>query len=429
MRLVRQVALILLVACACGAPTPAPTPAPKPAVVAFTSPGPLIAAHATLACADCHIGATPEVVNDKCVGCHEHGDLRARITAGRGFHATPQVRGKLCVTCHLDHKGAGFDAIGWRTVKGGQRGFDHALTGWPLDGAHALATCESCHTARSRGGQRKFLGVDRLCGACHETQPHGFARREMLACDRCHGVAAWSAPKRILDFDHDDRKDARMPLVGQHRKLACSTCHPAALFDSPLDKPEQCESCHRSPHAGQVYGRLGCAACHGEQSFKVIAGFDHGERTRFDLGASHRMLACATCHTTKLASTAPLAACETCHVARAPHKDRFKAFGAPPACAVCHAPSTEFDPQARVKRRPWKPNRFDHGKHTGWPLTAKHATLTCRQCHRGATPATFEKLASGAACMDCHEHKAVHADAAHPKGQFTNAQCIQCHVR
>lgn len=40
-------------------------------------------------------------------------------------------------------------------------GFDHARTGFPLLGAHALEDCSSCHT------NGLFKGTRRYCSACH----------------------------------------------------------------------------------------------------------------------------------------------------------------------------------------------------------------------------------------------------------------------
>lgn len=396
-------------------------------MVAFTSPGPLIAAHATLTCFDCHAGSTPEVANAKCIDCHEHSALRDRINAGRGFHASAMVRGRSCATCHLDHKGASYDAMGWKALTGGQNGFDHERAGWPLTGAHATVPCASCHTQKTPGGRPTFVATDRLCGACHKTQPHGSQRREMLACERCHTTATWAPAKRVLAFDHDDRKDAAMPLLGQHKNVACAKCHAGAQFKSSLAEPTACESCHPTPHAGQLWEQRPCEGCHSPYAFKVIQLFDHGERTKFDLGASHRHVACASCHTKALAAKAPSTACESCHANRSPHKDRFKAFGTPPACGQCHAPSIEFNPTVNGPPPAWKPNRFNHAKNTKWPLWGKHATLACSACHLPSRPPAFQRLTPGADCMSCHEHAKVHADATHPNGQFTNAQCMSCH--
>jgi hypothetical protein len=401
---------------------------PTISAVAFVAPGPLIAAHAALTCFDCHAGPAPDVAGQRCLGCHVHAGLRERIYAGRGFHASKGVRNRPCETCHSDHKGARFDAFGWKSITGGQTGFDHRLTGWPLAGPHARASCASCHTQKTQGGRPTFLAADRQCGACHKNQPHGFERREMLACSRCHTTAAWAPAKRVLEFDHDDRKDAAMPIRGQHRKLACVACHPGGQFNSPLEQPAACQSCHPTPHAGRIWEKRACGDCHDVFTFKTAdALFDHAERTKFTLGASHRQLACATCHTKALGTVAPSGACESCHAKRSPHQDRFNAFGTPPACAVCHAPSMEFNPTVKGPPPAWKPNRFDHGKNTKWRLTGKHATLACSACHRPSSPPKFERLKSGTACMACHAK--VHADDAHPSGKFTDAQCVQCHPR
>ena len=93
-----------------------------------SSPGPLSQSHAALDnadhCNDCHTGGR-DLSNDKCLACHDHSDLKARIDAGKGFHASSQVRGKKCETCHLDHKGKNYDLMGWRSLQGGMKNFDH----------------------------------------------------------------------------------------------------------------------------------------------------------------------------------------------------------------------------------------------------------------------------------------------------------------
>jgi hypothetical protein len=73
------------------------------------------------------------------------------------------------------------------------------------------------------------------------------------------------------------------------------------------------------------------------------------------------------------------------------------------------------------------PNRFDHGANAKWPLTGKHAAVTCRTCHRGQGPSDFERFPS-TACMDCHQHKKVHADDQHPNGKWKSTQCLNCHT-
>src|SRR5215207_5744023 len=92
-----------------------------------SSPGPLSKEHGGLDsqndCNACHTGGK-SLSNDKCLGCHDHADLRARINAGEGYHASSKVKGRSCQTCHVEHKGRSFNIMGWRTVKGGEDGFD-----------------------------------------------------------------------------------------------------------------------------------------------------------------------------------------------------------------------------------------------------------------------------------------------------------------
>src|SRR5262249_36619792 len=158
---------------------------------------------------------------------HDHNDLKARIEAGKGFHAQRGANlpaGKKCESCHLEHKGRGRDIMGWSSVPGGQKQFNHELTGWPLNGKHAATDCNKCHKAHDKQGLQTFMANDRLCGAvgCHKNdQPHKYERVDMLACERCHGESVWKPAKSPASwrFNHDDRKDAAMPLFGSHKDV------------------------------------------------------------------------------------------------------------------------------------------------------------------------------------------------------------------
>src|SRR5687767_8450905 len=85
-----------------------------------SSPGPLATSHEDLDspdnCNDCHDGGR-DTSNGKCLGCHDHSNLEARINSGKGFHASSAVKGKKCESCHLDHKGRSYDLMGWKSMK------------------------------------------------------------------------------------------------------------------------------------------------------------------------------------------------------------------------------------------------------------------------------------------------------------------------
>ncbi len=395
-----------------------------------SSPGPLSQSHAALdnqnQCMSCHINDSKDLSNDKCLDCHDHNDLRDRIRQGKGFHASATVKGKNCWTCHRDHKGRGYDIMGWQAVKGGEDGFDHDQTGWPLNGKHSQTDCAKCHKARDKQGLKVYMGTDKLCGSsgCHaDDQPHKFERRDMLACERCHGESVWkpAKPPSQQKFNHDDRKDAAMPLFGSHKDVACAKCHAKSVFNLPFQKPDSCgnSGCHQSPHDGHLFGKRDCEWCH-SPTFKTLKqqNFDHTEKTRFDLGPAHKKIACYNCHTKALGEGKPNGACEQCHSKDSHHGDRFKQFGDPPKCGVCH-------PSGGPK---FTPKVFNHGRNTNFELTGKHADVGCRACHRGKSPSDFERFtnlvnAKGQAdCMGCHVHKNVH-DRKYTSNQCTGNGC------
>jgi hypothetical protein len=51
--------------------------------------------------------------------------------------------------------------MGWKTMPGGQAGFDHARTGWPLPQGYLAAPCTMCHVSIDRQGLQLYLDADR----------------------------------------------------------------------------------------------------------------------------------------------------------------------------------------------------------------------------------------------------------------------------
>lgn len=390
-----------------------------------SSPGALSTSHASIDgpdnCNLCHDGGR-ETNNQKCLDCHDHSDLKGRIARGEGFHGrSPLVKGKPCESCHFEHKGRGFDLMGWRAVPGGEKGFDHDITGWKLQGKHSAIDCADCHKTRNKQGLRTYLGEDKLCGSCHKAdQPHGFERREMLKCERCHGESVWNPPKppHTQDFDHNDKDDALMPLVGSHEDVSCAKCHPKALFNLKGGNPDFCGNCHDSPHDDHLFGKKECEWCH-SPSYGALDKFkfNHDARTSFDLGTSHNKMKCYDCHTKSLGEAKPDKTCEAsgCHAKDNKHGDRFNAFGGdPPSCVTCHLSSADWKRGA---------TSFNHDKKTKFTLTGRHDEIGCRNCHRGKNAADFERFdPKDVGCRGCHQHKNVH-----PKEKFKDSECLGCH--
>ena len=392
-------------------------------------PDDLTTSHETLddpaRCNDCHVDIDTDITTSdaKCLGCHDHQLLAQRIAQQRGFHSSAVVAGKRCTSCHHEHRGKRYDLMGWTAIPGGRDRFDHDLTRWPLDGQHKLEACADCHKRKDRQGLVVSMapGLARasldkpVCGTCHNAkQPHKMVKPALLECERCHTTAAWK-PYRIVNFSHDDRALARMPLLGSHKDVACTKCHPRAVFKLPFARPDACGNagCHASPHDGHLFSLHECERCH-SPTLGTLAKqqFDHNGETRFDLGGAHLKQRCYACHTKALGTARPSAACESCHAKDSHHQQRFVAFGEPPRCGTCHG-TTEA----------WTPNRFEHGKRTKFPLAYRHADAPCRRCHTGTGPASFLDFKGNTSCMGCHVHQNVH------ERQFKDSQCVNaaCH--
>lgn len=357
----------------------------------FVSPGPLAAAHAELEgitqCFECHsVGAG--VSAGKCLVCHE--GVQRQIDLGTGFHAD---KATACESCHPDHRGLGFDMVHLDT-----EAFDHAETGFALDGAHADVDCGECHPVEG-----SWTGLEPACRSCHE-DPHGSAagRAFLGECAECHDETRWAAvdPMRAW-FDHTDPAHVDYALHGQHRDVACEGCHAGARFVPTA--ADRCEDCHEDPHRQQFAPRA-CDACHTvERAAFALRDFDH-TRTRWPLTLAHRDVSCEACHGDGRRGRyvgLPHERCETCH--QDPHRGEFR----PRDCDACHSPDLPSFALAG----------FDHDA-TDFPLVGAHREVSCAACHGEGVDAAFTSVVAEG-CHSCHEDP--HEDRFAPRG------CAECH--
>jgi predicted CXXCH cytochrome family protein len=195
--------------------------------------------------------------------------LAQLISPGKLFEAHARLEGITnCTTCHSL----------------GQRGIEPAK-------------CLACHTplrARVRAGEGFHATVSTDCATCHKDH---FGRD--------------FDPIR-LDTDAFDHRDTGYPLLGEHARADCRSCHkPELVTDADvrafklaagrLDRTylglaDDCATCHRAdnPH-GAEFARADCAACHEPTGWDEVADFDHAE-TGFALVGQHAALACTACH-------------------------------------------------------------------------------------------------------------------------------------
>ena len=372
----------------------------------------LVGRHARVACRSCH---TPGRITDPAV-------RRAKAAAGRlaetflglpgdcqSCHGaeTPHTPA-IATTCESCHTPAS-----WARVTG----FEHRQTGFALVGAHASASCASCHGPAGRGAAR-FRGLGDTCASCHASDsPHGrqFAGR---SCASCHGQARW---KGVPNFDHARTEFA---LAGAHASIGCASCHGSGRAAVWSGTAASCGSCHASdsPHGGQ-FGGASCGSCHGPDTWDGAARFRH-DRTAFALTGAHTRADCASCHPTRGGrqqfADVP-AACGACHDDA--HGGRLGAD-----CETCHATAT-WDRLAAS----FASDRFDHEAQTGFALVGAHAGADCASCHTPGARAgiavrplesgpTFPAVAHDA-CLSCHVDAHEGAFADNPGG----ADCASCH--
>jgi hypothetical protein len=363
------------------------------------SPGPLSKPHTSLEgdthCNDCH-SSGKRVDQGACLKCH--GDLGARIAAGQGLHGL-QYKGQPCQGCHVEHLGLSAAITRW--PGGDPSKLDHAQTGWPLEGAHKTTTCNKCHNKTNARGAPTYLGVSQACASCHK-DPH--AGRFGTSCATCHDSQAWT-DLRLKDFNHDQ---ARFPLHGAHTSVPCAKCH----FDPPRYTGltfALCGDCHKDPHQG----RLGtaCTNCHDDAKWKPVS-FAHtgAKHPGVSLANGHAAVACKACHDRgNLVSPSKGSECASCH--RPVHKAPFGR-----ACIGCHG-TIQWLGLPRATGLAAHPR-------TDYPLTGKHADVSCASCHKPELPpdARFRKLAFER-CGGCHNDQHRGEFAARDSGE-----CKPCHT-
>jgi hypothetical protein len=383
--------------------------APHVARAQLMSPGPLSQAHANIDtdddCKRCHESGN-KVVAKLCFACHK--DLDAEISAGRGLHGK-QYKAKPCEECHVEHVGKTAKLVRW--PGGAADKLDHALTGYPLEQAHAkVSPCAKCHTKTSPLGKAQFLGTSTACNTCHK-DPH--AGKFTADCKRCHSLSEWKTFDRKA-FDH---QLARFPLTGKHVAVDCAKCHAKTKPQAQRFKNlafDTCAACHPDSHKGEFTARKNgeCAQCHTIVGFAPTTfGVAEHATTAYPLDGKHAATPCRACHKNpapRLAWNLPAKQCADCHAN--PHGTQFAKEMSQGGCAKCH---TALD---------WHQPNIDHST---WPLVGAHARTACAACHgeqkSGAQPAAYRGIPR--TCEGCHDD--IHA------GQFTQTQpvkaCTTCH--
>lgn len=196
---------------------------------------PLVGAHGTASCADCHAGEVYAGTPQECVACH--------LDAYTGTTSPNHSQVGFSQDCQSCHSPFGWEGTTW----------SHP---WPLTGAHAGADCLACHSP----GDFSVLGPD--CVDCHladyngTTSPNHSRIGFSQDCQRCHSPFGWESG----NFSHRFPRD--------HGKASgCSSCHGTPTTASNWS----CITCHSNPGnlanehddvRGYDYLDNACLTCH-----------------------------------------------------------------------------------------------------------------------------------------------------------------------
>ena len=444
------------------------------------SPGPLTSVHAREdlltsrdGCTACH-GGRDVSMSQACATCHVA--IGEQLASNTGFHGSLGADAERCGHCHVEHHGDALPLVAQRafTLAGfeDRADFDHPGVDFGLVGLHAPLACSECHPNADAEllplGERRFLGLEQACAACHEDPHEG---RMAQSCEACHSQ---SEPfVNAANFEHT----AAFPLLGAHAGHACADCHTSGSAHDfevlagtgPRPASRACGDCHESPHTAPFIEAVAreqgmspaatCSAC----PDAVTRGFEPARSqlprelhalTGFPLVPPHEHLDCAACHDpgspalarfhaadsvqdldaastnrTPPAAFADFSArfpgrsaddCAACHAD--PHGGQFEAgtylasAGLGTSCLACHA-RTHFDPP-----------RFDVEQHarTSFALVGAHRRTACAECHVIPLDTQGPRVFHGTptSCADCHLDPHVGRFALQSGG---SEDCGACH--
>lgn len=375
------------------------------------SPGDLSKYHQDLEgisnCTKCHeLGK--KVTNEKCLDCHK--EVATRVNNNRGFHASKEVKGKSCTECHNDHHGREYDIVDLNKDQ-----FDHSLTSYHLEGAHAEQDCDACHKKAFiqdrdlKDKKMTFMGLGQECLNCHNDY-----HRETLTdnCLDCHNMESF---RPAPGFDHNETD---FVLKGKHQDVKCIKCHKKEFiageeFQHFSDVAHNnCTSCHKDVHDNR-FGQ-NCTQCHMETSFTDIMNMDNfnHDKTAYPLKGEHVNVSCKECHTSG-SYTTPLKHnnCKSCHTDY--HNKEFTSVNKRADCSDCHT----------VNGFQQSNYSIDMHNKSVFKLEGAHMATPCFACHKTEDKWHFRNI--GSSCTDCHNN--IHQDFMDDKYTM-NEGCTNCHT-
>ena len=327
-----------------------------------------------------------------CVECHRDG-----TNNGTPFQEFIVLQAVECVTCHQDIHDSrlGTDCAACHDERSftnliASNTFDHARTGYSLEGKHLEVQCKECHQA----SKINPIEYDR-CAGCHEDYHEGeFAVAGISPdCMECHTVFDFSESSYTIE----QHNASAFALEGAHLATPCFACHLNEEKWHFKNIGQNCIDCHEDVHLGTLdekfYPNQACDNCHSPERWAAVT-FDHSQ-TNFSLEGKHLEQNCNACHLVPgidnehqlFAGLSSL--CLDCH--EDVHHRQFDVDGLTD-CARCHA----FDN--------WEAIRFDHDE-TAFKLEGEHQKVSCTACHKETMQAGLKYIRykiENYECASCH---------------------------
>jgi hypothetical protein len=279
-------------------------------------------------------------------------------------------------------------------------------------------------------------------------------------------------------------------LIGQHKQVACESCHVGGIFKGT---PTDCFSCHAagsrigatSKPTNHILSSNDCAACHTPYGWRPVAKFNHlnvlGSCSSCHNGvqsvgkpSNHipTTAECSTCHLVQLPWKAAhydhanitdncarchdnvhapgkppthvptTNACETCHLWKQPLSANFVTFADTPMnhvgitnnCQSCHETGMSWYGQPPTVTRPTlaqDPNHPSATSPNGADCSNCHTGFNVGDFNKGNKPANHIPTKAGVACVACHDltdlTKMGSLTAIHQNAPSSTTNCQACH--
>ncbi len=348
---------------------------------------PLLGAHRTADCSDCHTSENNvryDVPGVECIDCH-----REDYMATTNPNHIQSGMSEDCSGCHQ------VNAFQW---SGG--GFNHSF--FPLAQGHSAVNCTQCHTSGT------FAGLSPECYSCHQqdflstTNPNHTASNFPTLCTNCHTLNPGWKPAA---FDHSS-----FPLSLGHSGINCNDCHIGGNYTTT---PTDCYACHQQNftaatnpnHVASGFSTV-CMTCHTTNPGWKPTSFNHSV---FPLTLGHSTPACLDCHVGGNYTTTPTD-CYSCHSQdyTAATDPNHISSGFPQTCQACHTTNPG-----------WQPASFNH---TSFSLTLGHAGRACADCHINGNYTT-----TPTDCYSCHQTDYNNSTNPNHRTLAFSTTCTQCH--